>query len=264
MLKHLKNIFNQAIEHDIRSKSAALAFTSLFAIVPMMTLAYTVLSLVPQLEGSQSQLEEFIFSHFVPESGQEIRTYLTNFSAQAQNLTLPGLVALLVTGYLLIKNVEQIFNTIWSQQHNRRTWMSVLIYWSIILFGPMTLAGLSILATYILSIDVIFEPLGLIDLRVYALKGAPFFVSALLLSIIYWALPNTRVHFMNALFGGIGVSVILLGGVKLFAVIMSYTTYQLVYGAFVSIPLFLLWLYIGWFILLIGAECVSYLEQNKN
>ncbi len=263
MLHHLKLFIRLSAQHDIRARAAALAFTSLFAIVPMMTLAYTIMSLVPQLAGTERQLEDFIFSHFVPESGQEIRTYLTNFSAQAQSLTVPGLVALLVTGYLLIKNVEQDFNHIWQQDAARRTWLSVLIYWGIILFGPMTLAALSIAATYILSFNVIFEPLGLVDLRIYALKLAPLFISGGLIALAYWALPNTKVGFKHAMIGGICVSLVLLGGVKLFGIIMAYTSYQFVYGTFVSIPLFLLWLYIGWFVLLLGAELVSYLDQME-
>jgi len=262
-MNHIVNIYRQAKQHDVRSKAAALAFTSLFAIVPMMTLAYTVLSLVPHFVGAEQQFEDFVFSHFVPESGQEIRGYLASFSSQAQNLTVPGLVALLVTGYMLIKNVEQSFNTIWAQQEHRRTWLSVLIYWGIIIFGPLALAALSVVATYLLSIDMIFEPLGLIDLRGYAMQSAPLVISSLMLALLYWALPNTPVAFLNALIGGSGVSLILLGGVSLFAKIMSYTTYQLVYGAFVSIPLFLLWLYIGWLVLLLGAELVSYLDQNN-
>lgn len=261
MLTHIAKFFKLSAEHEIRTRAAGLAFTSLFAIVPMMTLAYTVLSLVPQLAGTEQQLENFIFSHFVPESGQEIRSYLSTFSAQAQSLTVPGLVALLVTGYLLIKNVEQAFNHIWQQDAARRTWLSVLSYWAIILFGPMTLAALSIVATYILSFNVIFEPLGLVDLRSYALQLAPMVISGGLIALAYWALPNTKVGFKNALIGGICVSLVLLGGVKLFAIIMTYTSYQLVYGTFVSIPLFLLWLYIGWFVLLLGAELVCYLDQ---
>lgn len=264
MQNPLRIIARSSAEHEIRARAAGLAFTSLFAIVPMMTLAYTVLALVPQLAGTEQQLENFIFSHFVPESGQEIRTYLSAFSAQAQSLTVPGLIALLITGYLLIKNVEHTFNRIWQQDAARRTWLSVLIYWGIILFGPLTLAVLSIAATYLLSFNVIFEPLGLVDLRSYALKLSPLFISGGLIALAYWALPNTKVGFKNALIGGIAVSLILLAGVKLFAVIMAYTSYQLVYGTFVSIPLFLLWLYIGWFVLLLGAELVYYLDQLEN
>jgi membrane protein len=263
VLSHLRTIAKASSQHEIRVRAAGLAFTSLFAIVPVMTLAYTVLSLVPQLAGTEQQLENFIFSHFVPESGQEIRTYLSAFSSQAQSLTIPGLVALLVTGYLLIKNVEQAFNHIWRQDAARRTWWSVLIYWGIILFGPMTLAALSVAATYILSFKMIFEPLGLVDLRSVALKMTPLIISALLTALAYWALPNTKVRFKNALLGGLFVSLLLLAGVKLFAVIMAYTSYQLVYGTFVSIPLFLLWLYIGWFVLLFGAEIVCHLDQME-
>ena len=261
MLDHLKRFTQLASQHEIRARAAALAFTSLFAIVPIMTLAYTVLSLVPQLAGTEQQLENFIFSHFIPESGQEIRSYLSSFSAQAQSLTIPGLIALLVTGYLLIKNIEQSFNHIWQQDAGRRPWLSVLIYWGIILFGPLTMAALSVAATYILSLSVIFEPLGLVDLRIYALKLAPLVISGGLIALAYWALPNTKVGFKNALIGGICVSLLLLGGVKLFATIMTYTSYQMVYGTFVSIPLFLLWLYIGWFLLLLGAVLVCYLDQ---
>ena len=262
ILQHLKNIVSRAQQHDVLSKAAAMAFTSLFAIVPIMTLAYTMLSLVPQLAGTEQQLENFIFAHFVPESGHEIRGYLSNFSGQAQNLKIPGLITLLVTGYLLIKNIEKSFNIIWAQQQHRRPLLSVLSYWGIIIFGPIILAALSVGATYVLSIDMIFEPLGLIDLRAYALQSAPLIISTLLLATLYWALPNTRVSFLNAVIGGCTVSLVLMAGVGLFATIMSYTTYQLVYGAFVSIPLFLLWLYIGCFVILLGAEIVSYLDQK--
>ena len=98
-LRYLGQRFNR---DGCRQSAAALTYMSLFAIVPMLTLMYSMFSLVPAFNEVGSQVEAFIFSKFLPSSGQEISQYLTEFSSQARKLSAAGVVILMVTSFLML------------------------------------------------------------------------------------------------------------------------------------------------------------------
>ena len=100
--------------------AAALTYMSLFAVVPMLTLMYSMFSLVPAFQELGSQVEGFIFSKFLPSSGQEITRYLADFSTQARKLSGAGVLIILLTAFLMLSNIEKSFNHIWATTGGRK------------------------------------------------------------------------------------------------------------------------------------------------
>uniref|UniRef100_UPI0035650DEE YihY family inner membrane protein n=2 Tax=unclassified Pseudomonas TaxID=196821 RepID=UPI0035650DEE len=119
------------------NNAAALTYTTLFAVVPMMTVTFAMLSAVPAFQGTGEQIQAFIFRNFVPSAGEMVQEYLRNFTAQARQLTWIGVVVLAVTAFLMLLTIEKAFNTIWRVRQPRRGASSFLLYWAILSLGPI-------------------------------------------------------------------------------------------------------------------------------
>lgn len=246
-----------------QQSAAALTYTSLFAVVPMLTLMYSMFSLVPAFQSVGAEVENWVFSNFLPSSGQEITQYLREFSVQARKLSFAGGVILVVTAYLMLSNIEKSFNHIWSTPGSRRGLMSFLIYWAILSLGPLLLGAGMVINTYLLSIRLIFDENAAIGFvgQLYALL--PWLLTWVAFTLLFVAVPNCRVNARYAAIGGLMTTLMFQGAKALFGGLVSYTSYNNVYGAFAVIPLFLIWIYLLWVIILLGAELVRSLETFR-
>ena len=243
--------------------AAALTYTTLFAVVPMMTVTFAMLSAIPAFQGVGEQIQSFIFRNFVPSTGEAVQVYLHGFIQQARQLTWIGVVLLAVTAFLMLLTIEKAFNTIWRLRQPRRGVTSFLLYWAILSLGPLLLGSGFVLSTYIASLSLLSGP--------HALPGAtlllgltPVAFSVAAFTLIYAAVPNTRVPLRHALLGGIFTAVLFEVAKALFGLFVSlFPGYQLIYGAFATVPLFLLWVYLSWVIVLFGAELVCNLSSSR-
>ncbi|MDG2284093.1 MAG: YihY family inner membrane protein, partial [Alphaproteobacteria bacterium] len=147
-LRYLVQRFNR---DGCRQSAAALTYMSLFAIVPMLTLMYSMFSLVPAFNEVGSQVEAFIFSKFLPSSGQEISQYLTEFSSQARKLSAAGVIILMVTSFLMLGNIEKTFNHIWATTGGRKGLAGFFVDGAILSLGPLLLAAGLLMKTYLVS-----------------------------------------------------------------------------------------------------------------
>ena len=150
-----------------RQSAAALTYMSLFAIVPMLTLMYGMFSLIPAFQEVGGQVEAWIFPKMLPSSGQEITSYLTEFSTQARKLSSAGALILLVTSYLMLANIEKTFNHIWGTDGGRRGLSGFLLYWAILSLGPLLLAAGMLMKTYLLSFRLIVDEIDALGLSQY-------------------------------------------------------------------------------------------------
>lgn len=249
-------------DHGPKS-AAALTYTTLFAVVPMMTLVFVVLSVVPEFQGMGEQIQGFIFRNFVPSSGAVLQDYLKTFIEQARHLTWFGVGLLMVTALLMLMTIEQTFNTIWRVRQPRRGLSSFLLHWAILSLGPLLLGTGFALSTYITSLALISDPYALAGARML-LKFTPLVFSTAAFTLLYAAVPNTAVPLRHALLGGLFAAVLFEAAKALFGLYVSlFPTYQLIYGAFATVPLFLLWMYLSWMIVLLGAELVCNLSALR-
>lgn len=245
------------------NSAAALTYTTLFAVVPMMTVTFAMLSAIPAFQGVGEQIQLYIFRNFIPSTGATIQEYLVAFTNQARQLTWFGVGFLMATALMMLLTIEKAFNVIWRVRQPRRGISSFLLYWAILSLGPLLLGAGFAMSTYITSLSLISGPHALIGART-VLKAMPLLLSVAAFTLIYAAVPNTRVPLRHALVGGIFTAVLFEAAKQLFGLYVGYfPSYQLIYGAFATVPLFLLWIYLSWMIVLFGAELACGLSSSQ-
>jgi membrane protein len=244
--------------------SAALVYMSLFALVPLLTLVYTVGSLIPSAAGLQNQLQGFLVDNLLPEASAGVVDYLNHFSQQAKNLTGVGLGILAVTAILMLRNVERAFNNIWHIRKHRSAVSSFLLYWAVLSLAPVIIATVIGTQAYLFAAAHYIndlEPFGISEL---ILSSLPLAIGTIGLSALYLAVPNCSVPLSHALTGGVAAALALTLARQLFTTLIAKSSYTLIYGAFAAVPIFLLWLYIIWNIVLLGAMLVHGLSAYQN
>ncbi|AYC32165.1 virulence factor BrkB family protein [Pseudomonas cavernae] len=257
-------LLQRFIDDRAPNSAAALTYTTLFAVVPMMTVTFAMLSAIPVFQGVGEQIQRFIFHNFLPASGETVQEYLTSFTLQARQLTWLGVIFLAVTAFTMLVTVEKAFNTIWRVRQPRRGVSSFLLYWAILSLGPLLLGAGFAVSTYITSLSLISGPDAVIGAKTL-LRFAPLLSSVAAFTLIYATVPNTRVPFKHALVGGVLAAVLFELAKMLFGLyVRLFPGYQLIYGAFATVPLFLLWIYLSWLIVLLGAELVCNLSSSRH
>ena len=240
--------------------AAAMTYMSLFAIVPMLTLLYSMFSLVPAFQELGGQVEEFIFSKFLPSSGQENTQYLSEFSNQARKLSVAGVAIILVTALLMLSNIEKTFNHIWATTGSRKGLAGFLVYWAILSLGPLLLAVGMIMSTYLMSLRLMVTEVDSLGLVALLFSYLPWLLTWLAFTLLYVAVPNCKVRVVYAAFGGLITTLLFETAKALFGQLVAHSIYTNVHGAFAVIPLFLIWIYLLWMLILFGAELVRSLE----
>lgn len=244
--------------------AAALTYMSLFALVPLLTVLYTMASAIPAFQGAEDQMQALLFKHLVPQSSVNIEQYLNDFSQQAKNLTGPGIGFLLVTAIIMLRNIEHAFNRIWRARENRSPLSSFLLYWAVLTLTPVTI-GLALgLSTYLSSVAHALESLDILGIKAFLLQASPLLLSLVGFSLIYAAVPNCPVPFKHAVIGGAFAALAFHGARGLFTKLVVGSNYTFIYGAFAAVPLFLLWIYLSWNIVLVGGILVHSLSAYES
>lgn len=250
-------LIRQFNEDGCRQSAAALTYTTLFAIVPVMTVTFAVLSSVPELKDKGAAFQQWAFNYFVPSAGNMLLEHLQSFAKQATNLTGVGIVFLVITSVLMLRTIEQTLNRIWKVKGARTGLTGILMYWAVLSLGPLFLgAGLAI-SSYLTSVSVFNETVNYLGGTRLWLSILPFVFTTIMLTLLYTVVPNTSVPFRQGVLGAAFAALLFelaKGGFTFF--IKQAPSYQVVYGAFAAVPLFLLWLYVSWTIVLGGAELV--------
>ncbi|WP_157960398.1 YihY family inner membrane protein [Marinimicrobium alkaliphilum] len=244
------------VEKSCQKSAASLTYVTLFALVPLMTVTYSMFTVIPAFHDLADDLQQMLFAHVVPETGQELVNYLQDFSEQARRLTVVGVAFLVGAAYLMLKNIEKNFNAIWGVEQGRRGLMSFLLYWAVLSLGPLLLGiGLG-MSTYLVSVRMMvdeYDPLGLIT---WVFELVPWLLSAATFTLLFAAVPNTRVPFGHAVLGGIVTSIGFEVLKRVFGLIVTHSSLTFIYGAFAMVPLFLLWINFTWMLVLAGAVFV--------
>lgn len=253
----------QFVANGLPTSAAALTYTTLFAVVPLMTVGYVMLSVLPEFSGLGTEIQAFIFKNFVPESSAVIQEKLNEFSAQAQGLTLAGVAFLIGTAFMMLVTMEQTFNRIWQVAQPRRGLARFLVYWAVLTCGPPLLAAGLLISSYLVSLPLLGD-MDALGIREKMLRFLPMVLGMTGFTVLYYAMPNTRVPFRHALFGGLLATVMLELAKWGFGAVMSRSSVTLIYGTFAAVPLFLIWVYLVWSLILTGAIVVRTLSLNRS
>lgn len=241
-----------AADHCLRV-AASLSYTSLLALVPLIAIGFTVMSAFPVFDNMQEGLGDLVLSYVAPHAGEDVRAYINTFVGNTNRLTALGVVGLAVTAIMLLATIESAFNYIWRVVQPRRLVQRLLAYWAVLTFGPLFLGGAFSLTAYLfaaarwagLAPESGIGPLA---------RLAPFAMTAFAFSLVYIVLPNCRVRWRHAVAGGI-VAALLFEALKAaFGLyVATFPVYRTIYGALSSLPLFLIWMYLTWGVVLLGA-----------
>jgi membrane protein len=237
-----------------------LAFISLLSVVPMISVVFSVLKAFPVFESFKNTLETFIFTNFVPTSSDQIQLYINNFVDNASKMTAIGISALILVAIQLIASIDKTLNHIFNTRRTRKWVFSFAIYWMVLTLGPI-LVGASLVATsYIISIAAMADTYtpGLSD---FFIKLLPFIMSTLAFVLLFMVVPNTEVKFKAALSGAVLAGVLFELSKRGFALyITSFPSYQVIYGALAAIPILFIWVYLSWYVVLLGAEFTVFID----
>lgn len=255
-------IARQFQRRQCASHAASLTFTTLFAIVPFTAVVYSVLSALPGFEDIGNILRGFVFENFVPESAGRIEDFLIEFSDQAQNLTFVGVILLIISTIMLLMSVEHAFNHVWDVTEARRGLVRLAGYWGVITLGPV-LVGIGFLASSYLTTMPLLSEAGIEPLRLTIVEYLPELSGFFAFSLLFYAVPNCRVPPLHALAGGLIATLLFEIAKSLFTATMGIGNLNVIYGAFAVLPLFLLWVYLVWSIILGCAILVAGLSPNQ-
>ena len=235
--------------------ASSLAYTTLLSIVPLVAVMFSFFGNLPVFKDINEIIQEFVFNNFVPAFGQTVREYLINYSYKASQLTAAGIIALVIIAILMMATIDSALNNIWNVTTKRKKLRSFLIYWAILTLGPV-LIGIGLYSTsYLLAIPVIHSWDTSLQFQARLLTFMPFFTTTIAFSLMYILVPNCHVNRNFALIGGITAAVLFEIAKYFFGVyVKAVPTYQMIYGALAVMPMFLIWIYLSWVIILFGAQ----------
>lgn len=250
-LLHVARRFN---EDRCLQIASSLTFTTLLALVPLVTIALTLMSVFPFFSDLGKQIHGFLLANMLPDkAGKVITAYIEQFSGRAGQLTAVGTAALAVTAFMTMFTIEQAFNSIWRVSRRRPVAQRILMYWAVLTLGPILIGASLSITSFVIGASLgVARQVPLAEEAI--LRLVPFVFTCAAFTLLYYVVPNRPVEPRHALIGGLLAAVAFEFMKRGFAVyIAKFPTYTLVYGAFAAIPIFLLWIYFSWVVIVAGA-----------
>ncbi len=253
-IRHLvAHVWRHFGEDRLFDEAASLSYTSLLSMVPLLAVVFGVASIFPVFQQWSEQLQSFVFSNFVPASGDQIQAYLAGFLESVGQLTLTGTLVLILTALLLMIRIEQALNLIWRVPTSRGIVNRVIMYWAVLTLGPLALGAAIALSAQPIFAQVTIEAANHSNWRSLGI----FSLSWLGFTVIFLLVPNRRVYITHALVGAF-LSAALFGlAKKAFVTYVANASYNVIYGALATVPIFLFWLYLVWIVILLGASLAA-------
>jgi membrane protein len=253
LVAFLYYLIHRFFNENCTTTAASLTFTTLLALIPLLTIGLTLFSAFPAFSEYSIKFKAFILANLVPDaSGKIISVYLRQFSDNAGKLTALGLGGLAVTAILLMFTIEDVFNHIWGVPKARKLLSRTLIYWTVLTLGPLLIGMALSVSTILFGQHGILSSIPILGWLLSYLGWLTF--NVLGLALLYAVVPNCYVPPRHAFIAAVIIALLLQGMQTLFTIyIKQFATYTLIYGAFASFPILLLWLYLYWSIILFGA-----------
>ena len=239
--------------------AGSLTFTTLIALVPLVTVMLAVFTVIPMFAGFEGAMQTYFLQNLVPDSiAKPVLRALTEFAGKARGMGSLGLVLLAVTALALVLTIDRTLNAIWRVRQPRPLGQRVLIYWATLTLGPLALGMSLTITSWAVSASkgwVAALPGGL----GFALELVQFLMLAGVAAGLFHYVPNTAVRWRHAWAGGLFVAIAFELAKKLLAIFLNTVpNYSAVYGAFAALPILLLWVYLVWVIVLLGAVIAAY------
>lgn len=246
--------------------AGALSYTTMFALVPLGAVGLAIVSAFPAFDRAKDALLDYAFAQFVPSAAGVVQDKLEEFFDRASLMTAPGILALIGSALLMMSSIEESFNRIWRAPTERPFLSRFVVFWTALTLGPVLIAGSLAVSAYIASLPLIDRTaaqLGL-DTNVAHWRALPMVIELLAFTLSYAIIPHRSVRWRHALAGGILAMLLFEVAKSGFAwYVRSFPATTEIYGALAAVPIFMLWLYILWLIVLLGAEFAAALGSFR-
>ena len=245
------------IEDDLFQAAGALSFTTVFALVPLSMVVFGVLSAFPVFALWSERLSDYIFSNFVPSAARSVEDYLLQFSTNAGQLTVAGVIALVVSLLITLNGVEAAFNRIWRVKSHRPKFGRFLVYWTVLTLGALLAAASLAMSARFFALSVFDTEAGHV-LEAAMLRLAPMALEVFAFATIYKVVPHRTVQWRHAIAGALLATVLfelVKGGIGIY--LGTFGNYSRIYGTLAFVPVFLLWIFMSWIAVLLGASLAS-------
>jgi membrane protein len=240
--------------------AASLTYTTLLSLVPLFTVALAASTAFPVFDEAVSALQAFVFENFLPDARgvETIAEQIRSFTENAGRLTAIGTAFFVVTSVMLMLTIDDSLNRIFRVQRRRPLLQQVLIYWGVLTLGPVLIGGSLSASSF--AVGASLGMLQLDDFAEFLLRVLPFVFTCAALTLLYAVVPYRYVELRHALVGGILAGAAFELAKRGFGLYLAwFPTYRLIYGAFATIPIFLIWLYVSWLVVLAGAAFTAVL-----
>ena len=250
--------FNQ---NKLAQAAGYLTYSTMLAIVPLIMVVFSIFSAFPVFNEVTGALKAFIFTNFAPSASDMVGQYIDEFVNNSKKMSAVGIISLIVVALMLINSIDRTLNSIWHDTETRPIFTSFAIYWLILTLGPL-LVGVSIAAsTYV---KAMFESAANFSFGLKLLSLVPFLSTWFIFTMIYMVVPNKKVSIKHSAAGALIAAVFFTLGKQAFAwYIVTFPSYQLIYGAMATLPIMLLWIQLSWTVVLLGAQLAAVLAEVR-
>ena len=251
--------FNQ---NKLTQAAGYLTYSTMLAIVPLIMVVFSIFSAFPVFNEVTGALKAFIFTNFAPSASDMVGQYIDEFVNNSKKMSAVGIISLIVVALMLINSIDRTLNSIWHDTETRPIFTSFAIYWLILTLGPL-LVGVSIAAsTYV---KAMFESAASFSFGLKLLSFVPFLSTWFIFTMIYMVVPNKKVSIKHSAAGALIAAVFFTLGKQAFAwYIVTFPSYQLIYGAMATLPIMLLWIQLSWTFVLLGAQLAAVLAEVRS
>ena len=254
-------LFRGYADDDLTIHASSLTFVTLTSLVPILAVGFALVKGFGFGADQLATVEQMAWFLQMPEQWQEFVQKIldivntTNFAA----LGWIGLAFFVLTAVLLLANVEKSFNRVWGVDKNRSLLRQIANYTSVLVLVPVLIGLAGALKAQVAINRKFFD----VDVNAWAQNLASFGILWLVIGFLYVFVPNTRVRLRSALVSSLLTTVVFLGWMQMFTVMQTgVVNYNRIYGAFAAVPVFMLWMYVTWVILLLGAEFTFALQNS--
>lgn len=267
LLEIAKLVMRRFGEDQCMRIAASLSYTCLLSLVPLMAISFAIFAAFPAFEGVQDQLQSYVFENFVPAAGEAVSEYLKSFTEKTGGMTTIGIVGLGVTAVMLLATIEDALNRIFRVRDKRHIVSRLLMFWAVLTLGPLLMGASLSLSTYFYALTEWVDVGELSGLNISSFLGVvlPNLMVIFALTFFYIFVPNRTISWRHGLIGGAVAGILFAILKKLFGLyVSSFPSYQAIYGVLATIPIFLIWMYLAWSVVLMGALLTAALEDWKH
>ncbi|WP_051002114.1 virulence factor BrkB family protein [Idiomarina xiamenensis] len=256
-----KYFAKRCLQDRINITAGHLAYVSMLSLVPLLAVVFAIFAAFPMFTDLREQIEGLLFSNLLPTSGEVIQEHINNFVSNASQMTTVGVIFLFVVAIMLVSAIDNALNRIWRNYKPRRLTVSIAIYWMVLTLGPILIGGGLAITSYILSLTR-FTDDYISGSHTVLLSLVPFALSVLTFLLLYMMIPNRVVKARFAIWGALLAASLFELCKSLFSLYLAnFPSYQAIYGALATIPILIVWIYLSWNVVLLGAELTVSLEE---